>query len=540
MMFETILRSPDWVMVQSERGEWKAAGSPGAARREDVVVETALEGDRLAVYLTADSTPVRLIRLRWQFSQPMKGTFLGDAWERGYGDMGWRNMIPYRAMPWFFLAQRENVTAGYGVRVRPGALCFWQADSAGVSLWLDVRSGGVGVVLSGRRLLAAQVVFRTYEGVSAYEASRRFCQALCDDPIFPPHPVYGSNNWYYAYGHSSQQEILADTDYLMALTGGLDNRPYMVVDDCWQKYRSDDYIGGPWVSNEKFPDMAGLAADITAKGARPGLWMRLLLDRSESIPAQWRLANGSLDPSHPEVLAHMQEDIRRVCGWGYRLIKHDFSTFDIFGRWGPQMLPLMAADGWRFHDQSRTSAEIVTSLYRAILEAAAPTGTLILGCNTVGHLGAGLMHLNRTGDDTSGLLWERTARLGVNTLAFRMSHHRTFYDVDADCLGITEHIPWELNRQWGQLLAKSGTPFFVSAKPGVLTAEQEKELAGFFREASEQAHIAQPLDWQETSLPQTWQVGTEQLSYNWYEDTGLRSVRASGAIWEQIDGERYF
>ncbi|MCD8353947.1 MAG: hypothetical protein LUC47_06515, partial [Clostridiales bacterium] len=134
-MFETILRSPDWVMVQSELGEWKAAGSPGAARREDVVVETALEGDRLAVYLTADTTPVRLIRLRWQFSQPMKGIFLGDAWERGYGDMGWRNMIPYRAMPWYFLAQREEVTAGYGVRVRPGALCFWQADSAGVSLW---------------------------------------------------------------------------------------------------------------------------------------------------------------------------------------------------------------------------------------------------------------------------------------------------------------------------------------------------------------------------------------------------------------------
>ncbi|MCD8008938.1 MAG: hypothetical protein LUF68_08435 [Clostridiales bacterium] len=353
-MFETILRSPDWVMVQSERSEWKAAGGSGAACREDITVETALEGDRLAVYLTADATPVRLVRLRWQFSQPMKGIVLGDAWERGYGDMGWQNMVPYRAMPWYFLAQREEVVAGYGVRVRPGALCFWQADPAGVSLWLDVRSGGAGVVLAGRRLLAAQVVFRSYEGISAYEASRQFCKAMCDDPIFPPHPVYGSNNWYYAYGHSSRQEILADTNYLMALTGGLDNRPYMVIDDCWQKYRSDDYIGGPWVSNEKFPDMAGLAAEISEKGARPGLWMRLLLDRSETIPVQWRLPNGSLDPSHPEVLTHVQEDIRRVCGWGYRLIKHDFSTYDIFGRWGVQMLPLMTADRCRIHGRSRT------------------------------------------------------------------------------------------------------------------------------------------------------------------------------------------
>ena len=108
-----------------------------------------------------------------------------------------------------------------------------------------------------------------------------------------------------------------------------------------------------------------------------------------------------------------------------------------------------------------------------ILEAARPYGMLILGCNTVGHLGAGLMHLQRTGDDTSGLMWERTLRFGVNTLAFRMPQHRAFFDIDADCIGISGRIDWQYNRQWGELLAGSGTSLFYSLKPDTLPPEQE-------------------------------------------------------------------
>lgn len=196
----------------------------------------------------------------------------------------------------------------------------------------------------------------------------------------------------------------------------------------------------------------------------------------------------------------------------------------------------MTERGWRFHDRSRTSAEIVTDFYRAILDAAAPSGTLILGCNTIGHLGAGLMHLNRTGDNTSGLVWERTLRLGVNTLAFRMPQHRTFYDVDADCLGVTEHIPWKYNRLWGALLSKSGTPLFASVKPGVLTEGENRELSRFLAESSRQERMAEPLDWQETCLPQSWRSGAETLSFDWYEDTGLRVFQGqyAGAIWDAL------
>ena len=51
-----------------------------------------------------------------------------------------------------------------------------------------------------------------------------------------------------------------------------------------------------------------------------------------------------------------------------------------------------------------------------------------------------------------------------------------FYHIDADCVGIFGMIPWDKNRQWADVLAKSGTPLFVSAKPGVLNPEEFEEL----------------------------------------------------------------
>ena len=102
---------------------------------------------------------------------------------------------------------------------------------------------------------------------TSFEAAKAFCKCMCTDPIFPDFPVYGSNNWYYAYGDSSEKEILQDTDYIVDITKGAENRPYMVIDDCWQEHhRLDEYNGGPWKKgNEKFPDMGALAKKLEEK-----------------------------------------------------------------------------------------------------------------------------------------------------------------------------------------------------------------------------------------------------------------------------------
>jgi len=121
--------------------------------------------------------------------------------------------------------------------------------------------------------------------------------------------------------------------------------------------------------------------------------------------------------------------------------------------------------GWSFADRSRTSAEIVVDFYRAIREAAGDA--VVIGCNTFSHLCAGLVEVTRTGDDTSGRYWDRTRKMGVNTLAFRIMQNRAFYMADADCIGITDAVPWEQNRVWLKALSRSGSPLFMSSAKGV-------------------------------------------------------------------------
>ena len=540
-MFEDIQRVPDAVMV----GEQQARPAAEAGNRfslEDVSVETIPDADGLSVFVTAHNTPVKKVRLRWHFGERMRGQVLGDAWERSYGDLSWQHVTPYQTLPWYALVNRENDTVGYGVMVRPAAVCSWQIDPEGITLWLDVRCGGEGVRLNGRRLPAARVVCRKYSGIRPFEAARRFCHVMCTDPLLPDAPVYGANNWYYAYGRSCRGEVLQDAAYLAKLTEGISNRPYFVIDDCWQRdrYHEDGtydeiYNGGPWLPNRRFGDMAALAAQIQEKGVQPGIWVRLLQDRNAEIPEAWRLPHtGGLDPSVPEALDFIRQIVERIGRWGFRLLKHDFSTFDLMGRWGCEMQYEMAEDGWTFADQTRTSAEIIISLYRAILDAARKYDMLVLGCNTVGHLGAGLMHMHRTGDDTSGLMWERTLRFGVNTLAFRLPQHGAFFDIDADCIGISDKIPWEYNRQWCRLLSFSGTSLFYSVKPHTMLPEEEQEFAEMLRENARCREPAEPLDWQDTPLPQDWQLDGQETSFHWYEPWGLRVACATGPIWEKV------
>ena len=522
------IRQPDYITIGTDKNEHETIINNDLVQFDDVRVEFAKIGEHCAIFLTADITPVRWIKLRWNnMTWDKKARFLGDAWERGYSDLQWQGMSARRFMPWYFAATHENNTICYGVKVRPSAMCFWQVDSMGMTLFMDVRCGGNGVKLGGRKLEVAEVLGTKFLNCTSFEALSDFCGDMCTDPILPTYPVYGSNNWYYAYGDSSEEEILSDTDYIVKLTEGIKNRPYMVIDDCWQEHhRLNEYNGGPWTKgNEKFPDMKALAEKLVAKGVRPGIWVRLLQNEAEDIPSEWRLStNGCLDPSNPQALEYIKRDVKRICDWGYTLIKHDFSTFDLFGRWGFEMNPLVTKDGWHFYDESMTSAEVVKLLYKAILEASKETNTIILGCNAIGHLGAGLMHMNRTGDDTSGLNWERTRSMGINTLAFRLPQHGKFYEVDADCVGIDYGVSWKFNKQWADLLAQSGTSLFVSARLGLLSEAENEELYKIMVIASEQKHHVVPTDWEDTDCPEEWEdkLNNIKRKYNWYEECGVR------------------
>jgi len=276
--------------------------------------------------------------------------------------------------------------------------------------------------------------------------------------------------------------------------------------------------------------MAGLAGDLNAMGVQPGLWVRPLL-HEPSVPEPWTLQVARqvqdpgevvLDPSVPEVQERVTTLMSTVTGWGYRLVKHDFTTFDICGRWGFEMGGRPTLDSWRFRDDTRTTAEIITDLYRAIRRGAGDA--LVLGCNTVGHLAAGLCEISRTGDDTSGKHWERTRKMGINTLAMRMPQHGAFFAVDADCVGLTNQVPWELNRQWLDVLSRSGTPLFVSLDPHALDADRSMALRKAFACAAAPREVSRPLDWLQTTQPSQWLHADGTSNYNWAAPDGAWTI----------------
>ena len=136
-----------------------------------------------------------------------------------------------------------------------------------------------------------------------------------------------------------------------------------------------------------------------------------------------------------------------------------------------------------------------------------------------------MYELNRTGDDTSGSDWNRTRNFGVNTLAFRLIQNGIFYMADADCVGIMGPIPWEMNRLWLDILSKSGSPLFVSCKPGVLKESEIAELKEAWAINSVQNNNTRPLDWMENQYPAHWLIDGKEVYYNWYTEEGMDSFR---------------
>lgn len=538
-----LMRLPDHTSLYLDGRVLDFAGARTSSPEGQVRFE--LSDGKMTVFVSAPDTGVRTAGVRWvrlRWDQPMRTgvKVLGDAWERSYGELGWETVRAGRCMPWYMAVSNGSdlcrdfsgrLTECFGVAVRPAAMCMWQYDEAGVTLWMDIRNGGCGTLLGERELCCGTVLFADYPEMSAYDALRSFCALMSPAPYKADHVVYGSNNWYYAYGKSSAEEILADTRFVADLCRDNDNPPYMVIDDGWQPHP----INTPWTQgNERFPDMAGLAAEMKKLGVRPGIWVRPIIDgengvRYVDMPGECYLAYrpNTLDPSHPAVREYVAETIRRLTGWGYELIKHDYSTFDLFGRWGIQIKDKICDDGWHFYDRTRTSAEIVTDLYRTIREAAG--GAVIIGCNVIGHLCAGLHQLNRTGDDTSGYDWQRTVTNGVNTVAFRLCQNGHFFGADGDCVGIMGRIDWSLNRRWLKFLSESGTPLFVSCKPDVADEQIKADLREAFRRASVARDEMIPLDWMECATPHTFLVGDdvngERVTYDWYPEKGAETFR---------------
>lgn len=524
--FLDLLGVPDAVTVYRRLEETPQAGKVRLEPRGEqwrggqAEVQTKVAHDSLVLTLAAPSAPIAAVHVRWRVDGTTGLSVLGDAWERSYGDLGWRNVIPERIMPWYFATWDGAACHGYGVKTDARAMCFWQLDPEGVSLWLNVSNGGNGVELGQRQLTMATVVTRRGgEGEGALDAVAGLCRRMCGRASRPMNPIYGANDWDNTYGHSTAESILRDTDFIAELSPAGGVRPYSVIDE------------GYFPGTQEWPSMNKLADDIRQRTVRPGIWIRplrvpkgtaqgLLMPDARFGERKERAAELAFDPTIAEAKERIRGRVREAAGWGFEMIKHDFSAYDLLGQWGFEMGVRPTLPGWSFNDRTQTNAEIIADLYALIRESAGEAMVLD-GCNTVSHLGQGFFDMQRTGDDTSGRQWERTRRMGVNTLAFRLPQHGVFSVMDADMVGIREDVPWELNRQWLDVLARSGTTTIISAGIPAKGPDQRAAIREAFQIAASGGLAARPVDWMETSTPEHWRGRAEsERRYRWSDKDG--------------------
>lgn len=478
------------------------------------------------------------VKLVWKGDFPEGTTVYGSMWERTYGRIAWRAVSDRRkpngnSFAWYVLVADGTRTDGYGVQVQPNAFANWKVSPDRLELLLDVRAGSNPVRLGTRRLEAVRLVSRRGGAKeNAFAAGRAFCRAMCPNSRLPKAPVYGYNDWYCRYGRNTATNYLADVRHFMAefdRLGPCANRPFAVIDDGWQiseprGWRPD--ADGEWTGHNKTwgMPMEAVAREIKGMGARPGLWYRPFRAWS-AMPESWWIVDRSgkkvknIDPTAPALGEAIARNLERFRKWGYELVKIDFLTLDWNGGCGGLSLKdRVVGDCATWRDRSRTTAEVILGHYRRMRAAAGDM--LIIGCNAIDHFAAGLFEIQRTGEDVSGFGWKQTRFMGVNTLAMRAIQNNIFYQGDPDCvcLAVAGFTPWGFNRQWLDVVARSGAALFVSWPRDLAPAggPVARAIAEAWRTAAHTTETAEPLDWQTESWPRHWQTaGRDSRAYDW-------------------------
>ena len=535
--FIDLLTPPDSILFQFEDSIPRFE-EPSSLEERKTKIEYLKENGEGIITVYPTELAIKRIKLRWRGDMSDVISVLGDTLERNYdltnsdvrdgGSAAWRAITPELRLPWYFHAFDGERLNSFGVKTGADALCAFYCDEGGITLWLDLRCGGQGVVLR-EPLVVARVVCREGTiGENPFVVSRNFCRKMCEKPILPNEPVFGINNWYWAYGEITHETVMAETNYLMDMCADAVCSPYMIIDDGWQINRaaSDQglFIGGPWFGAKgKFDDPPLTAHAIKEKGAKPGIWFRPLLTSSTSdislaSPFQQDSRGGvTLDPSHPATLEYITNDVSRLCEWGYELIKHDFSTYDILSRTGRQDTDPA------FYNKNQTNATIIKNLYKTIQSAAGDR--IVIGCNTVNHLVAGLHAVQRSAQDTSGRCYEIT-RTSAAAAMLRLPQNGTFFNLDPDCAAFTDRVPIEPNLDFLKLCSLTGVTTLASVKPGILNSNEMSRIRKIFRTASMGGKRATPSDWlcHNVQSKYTTEDG-EKFFFDWYKTyNGTRMI----------------
>jgi len=525
--FIDIVREPDHVLFQYNDSGVRFE-EPDSREEQVSKVTFATVGGALRVTFYPSPKPVKRIKMRWNGDLSDIMLVYGDDFDRYLNKIPWRGVTPESIMPWYFHAYDGERLTSYGVKTGADAFCHFQCDDYGITLWIDVRNGGQGAEITEPLDVCDIICDEGAEGEDPFRTAQKFCARMCEKHVPLKTPLFGANNWYWAYGNITNEIVMSEADQLMDMCRDAAAKPYMIIDEGWQMNRftssAGSYNGGPWEGpNYKFKDMAETAAAIHEKGAYAGIWIRPLLTSvsipvSEAVSPAANKGNGFLlDPTHPYTLEKVAADISRLCSWGYDLIKHDFTTYDT-------LHTMPSADGpWSFYDKSITNCTMLKNLYRTIQDAAGDV--VIIGCCTINHIAAGIHAVQRVGGDTSGRNFEITRLNGIKSMV-RMPQNRNFFAVDPDCAAFTDMVDPQINLDFLEAAAVTGAVTLASVKPGILKPDEMKRIRAIYKIASEGGKGAVPEKWVGiNNLTHFITPDGERYAYDWYRDyNGVRSI----------------
>ena len=78
------------------------------------------------------------------------------------------------------------------------------------------------------------------------------------------------------------------------------------------------------------------------------------------------------------------------------------------------------------------------------------------------------------------------------------------------------NLPWDMNRKWMYLLARSGSPMLISWDPVMDTEEIRAEVCEALRVNSIQTDELIPVDWMENNCPRVWSLNGEIIEFDWF------------------------
>ena len=82
------LGAPDYVTIETEEQSYVSSGQKQLVAEGNTKVEFRAADDCEEILLTSQEA-VRCVKLRWNYKILKGSTFLTDAWERSYGELGW-------------------------------------------------------------------------------------------------------------------------------------------------------------------------------------------------------------------------------------------------------------------------------------------------------------------------------------------------------------------------------------------------------------------------------------------------------------------